>query len=273
MQRSESARGILRRIKLLKSHIESAERFASTNRFKKASDELSSGKFEKLLKTIQRDLSPEKPTEPSFIFDPASFKVTAHLIALTLLAQSLRKLDETPNEYGSGVYALYYAGSLRYYRPIRGKIFPIYVGSAKPQNAYASRAQDQGEALAGRLADHLKSIRVVESYRYGNLRVSDFKFRYLCVRSGWELAAEQYLIHRFQPVWNVICSGIGKHGDESKTRQNKRSIWDTIHRGRPWTLTRATKPNRLSSKEIIAKISAHFRNSRPERLNIRDVLS
>ena len=171
------------------------------------------------------------------------------------------------------MYALYYAGSLRYYRPIRGKIFPIYVGSAKPQNAYASRAQDQGEALAGRLADHLKSIRVVESYRYGNLRVSDFKFRYLCVRSGWELAAEQYLIHRFQPVWNVICSGIGKHGDESKTRQNKRSIWDTIHRGRPWTLTRATKPNRLSSKEIIAKISAHFRNSRPERLNIRDVLS
>jgi hypothetical protein len=273
MEPFKLSRRISRNFGILKSRIERAEKLARSSHLRRASDELSGAEFERLLETLQQDLSPDKPTEPSFIFDPASFEVTAHLIAMTLLAQKLTNLDETPNEYGSGVYALYYIGSLPYYRPIRKTNFPIYVGSAKPQTTYASRAQDQGEALAGRLADHLKSIRAVERYRYGNLSVKDFRFRYLCVRSGWELAAEQYLIHRFQPVWNIICSGIGKHGDESKTRQNNRSIWDTIHRGRPWTLTKATKPNRLSSKKIITKVSEHFRNSPPETLNIRDVLT
>ncbi len=80
------------------------------------------------------------------------------------------------------------------------------------------------------------------------------------VQSGWELAAETYLINFFHPVWNnqtKICYGIGKHGDSQKTRANKRSPWDTLHPGRPW----ADHPDLVDAfpeEKIRSNLAAHF---------------
>jgi hypothetical protein len=34
------------------------------------------------------------------------------------------------------------------------------------------------------------------------LRLEDFEYRALVVQSGWQTPAEDYLIHRFKPIWN-----------------------------------------------------------------------
>lgn len=85
---------------------------------------------------------------------------------------------------------------------------------------------EQGAKLCGRLSDHRKNIDKATS----TLNLTDFEFRSLVVQSGWETAAEDYLIHLFSPIWNSetnILYGLGKHGDSATTRANKRSPWDT----------------------------------------------
>lgn len=211
------------------------------------------------------------PPQPQFVFDPAEFRITAHLIATAMLAQPLRPLSDSPEEVGSGVYALFYVGNLAYYGTLRGMNHPIYVGSAQPKAPYASTAEAQGMSLSRRLADHMQSVQEVEK-NGGNLKLADFKYRYICVRSGWELAAENYLINQFRPVWNVVCTGLGKHGDSSTTRANLRSLWDTLHKGREWALTAETKPNKKTVSEIEEVVKKHLTKYPPKELSVSDIL-
>ena len=94
----------------------------------------------------------------------------------------------------------------------------------------------------------------------GSLNLADFTFRSLVVQSGWETAAEDYLIHLFRPVWNsqtIILYGLGKHGDAAETRSNKRSPWDTVHPGREWAAD-PRLPDAKTLKQIRGELDTHF---------------
>ncbi|WAC59372.1 Eco29kI family restriction endonuclease [Brevundimonas sp. SL130] len=197
---------------------------------------------------------------PSVVFDPSNPKIIGRFTALALVAQDRESLAEIGKFYGSGVYAIYYRGDFEPYGPLKNSETPIYVGQAAPALANAHTARDQGPRLAARLNEHRKNIAKAET----TLRVEDFEARFLVVQSGWETAAEDFLIHLFRPVWNSetnILYGLGKHGDDATTRANKRSPWDTLHPGRVWaakSIEDARTPD-----VIIGDLEAHFRSHPP----------
>jgi len=197
---------------------------------------------------------------PSVVFDPSNPKIIGRFTALALVAQDREPLAEIGKFYGSGVYAIYYRGDFEPYGPLKNSETPIYVGQAAPALANAHTARDQGPRLAARLNEHRKNIAKAET----TLRVEDFEARFLVVQSGWETAAEDFLIHLFRPVWNSetnILYGLGKHGDDATTRANKRSPWDTLHPGRVWaakSIEDARTPD-----VITGDLEAHFRSHPP----------
>ncbi len=193
--------------------------------------------------------------QPTSVFDPSNPKVVGRFVALALVAQDRHPLAEIPKFYGSGVYAIYYNGTFPAYQPISGSETPIYVGQAAPTIPNARTPMEQGARLCGRLSDHRKNIGKAS----GTLNLADFEFRSLVVQSGWETAAEDYLIHLFRPIWNSetnILYGLGKHGDSATTRANKRSPWDTLHPGRAWAV--ATAEDAKPVAQIDAELAAHF---------------
>jgi Eco29kI restriction endonuclease len=193
--------------------------------------------------------------QPTSVFDPSNPKVVGRFVALALVAQDRHPLAEIPKSYGSGVYAIYYTGTFPAYQSISGTETPIYVGQAAPAISNARTPIDQGAKLSARLNDHRKNISKASS----SLDLGDFEFRSLVVQSGWETAAEDYLIHLFRPVWNNetnILYGLGKHGDSAVTRANKRSPWDTLHPGRVWAA--ASTEDAKSISQINGELAAHF---------------
>lgn len=201
-------------------------------------------------------------TMPLAVFDPSNPKIIGRFTALALLAQERVPLSAVPAFYGSGVYAIYYRGDYPLYAPIRDTETPIYVGQAAPAERNARSARDQGERLAARLNEHRKNIAKAES----SLSLGDFEARYLVVQSGWETAAEDYLIHLFRPLWNnetKLVFGLGKHGDAATTRANKRSPWDTLHPGRKWA--EATLEDSRSPEQLDREVEEHFRRHAPVR--------
>jgi Eco29kI restriction endonuclease len=193
--------------------------------------------------------------QPSSVFDPSNPKVVGRFVALAMVAQDRHPLAEIPKFYGSGVYAIYYTGPFAAYSLIRNTETPIYVGQAAPAVSNARTAIEQGAKLCSRLSDHRKNIGKAIS----TLELADFEFRSLVVQSGWETAAEDYLIHLFRPIWNSetnILYGLGKHGDSATTRANKRSPWDTLHSGRTWAAN--STHDAKSVTQIHAELAVHF---------------
>ena len=197
--------------------------------------------------------------QPASVFDPGNPKIVGRFISLALVAQRRQPLSDIARFYGSGVYALYYKGDFPLYAPLSGAETPIYVGQAAPAINNARTAMEQGDRLCRRLDEHRKTIARATS----TLEIHDFEFRSLVVQSGWETAAEDYLIHLFKPVWNSevgILFGLGKHGDAAETRANRRSPWDTVHPGRKWAasskLMDAKTPQRISD-ELRQHFAAH----------------
>ncbi|AEG49665.1 Restriction endonuclease, type II, Eco29kI [Sphingobium chlorophenolicum L-1] len=193
--------------------------------------------------------------QPSAVFDPSNPKVVGRFVSLALVAQQRHPLSEIPRFYGSGIYAIYYKGSFPPYAPISGSETPIYVGQAAPAVNNARTPLEQGARLCMRLSDHRKNIGTATT----TLDLTDFEFRSLVVQSGWETAAEDYMIHLFRPIWNSetnILYGLGKHGDDAKTRANKRSPWDTMHPGRKWA--EASKEDARSPDTIKTDLARHF---------------
>lgn len=204
---------------------------------------------------LLRDLDPVR--RPHFVFDPGNPAVVGRFIALAMIAQPRVPLPEVTPFYGSGVYALYYRGDFPAYLPLRQTETPIYVGKADPATDNAKTPVEQGERLSGRLRDHLRSINRATT----TLNAADFDYRCLVVQSGWQGAAEDYLIHLFKPVWNNetgICFGLGKHGDDPATRANLRSPWDTLHPGRDWAHRDPNMKDARPPEQIIANLAAHF---------------
>ena len=95
--------------------------------------------------------------------------------------------------------------------------------------------------------------------------MSDFEQRSLVIQSGWQSAAEEYLIGLFRPIWNKetkICYGFGKHGDASKTRANQRSPWDTLHPGRSWAHDDTNLLDAHPRHQIVDNIRRHFADTK-----------
>jgi len=115
---------------------------------------------------------------------------------------------------------------------------------------------EQSDRLPNRLNGHRRNIEKAES-----LRLEDFDYRALVVQSGWQEAAESYLIDLFRPIWNKevgIVYGFGKHGDDPGTRANLRSPWDTLHTGRDWAHRDSAMKDAKPRKQILEEISRHL---------------
>lgn len=195
--------------------------------------------------------------EPVSVFDPANPRTVGRFVGIALVAQDKHPLSSVPSFYGSGVYALYYDGQFEPYSPIVGMENPIYVGKADPANPAAKTPREQEQRLSGRLKDHARTIRKATS----TLDIANFSCRHLVVQSGWQTAAEDYLINLFKPIWNDeigICYGIGKHGDDPGTRGNLRSPWDTLHPGRDWAHRDQSIRDAKLRDQIVSEISAHY---------------
>ena len=239
----------------LRSEIAQLLTAAATSRLsgaglRKLNDEIRTAISE--LDDFLRHLDPIR--QPSSVFDPSNPKVVGRFVSLALVAQLRHSLEDIPKVYGSGVYAIYYKGNFEPYRPWSGSETPLYVGQAAPSDRNARTATEQGPRLSARLNEHRKNIIKAAS----TLDCSDFEYRSLVVQSGWETAAEDYLIHLFRPLWNnetSIVYGLGKHGDAATTRGNKRSPWDTLHPGRRWAADTAEDAKTI--EQITSEIATH----------------
>jgi hypothetical protein len=205
---------------------------------------------------------------PDSSFDPSNTAHTGRFIALTLIAQDRKRLASVERFYGAGVYAIYYTGPLNAYRAISKTEHPVYVGKADPAKDRASTPVEQGTRLWRRLNDHRKSI------AKSKLNLDHFECRFLVVASGWQTAAEEYLISLFRPIWNKqvkLVYGIGKHGDSADTRGNRRSPWDTLHFGRAWAGA-GRLDDQKSVRQIRQQLREHFSRVKPYK-NFRSIFS
>jgi hypothetical protein len=212
------------------------------------------------LRKVMDDLDPIK--HPGFVFDPSNPNVAGRIIGITMIAQARKPLANVERFYGSGVYAIYYSGDFPAYAAISKMEHPIYVGKADPADPASKTAKEQGDKLAGRLNEHRKNIAKATT----TLRLEDFEYRALVVQTGWQSAAENYLIDLFKPIWNNevdICYGFGKHGDSPETRANLRSPWDTMHPGRDWAHRDPNMKDARPKKRIVEEITEHLVRYKP----------
>jgi len=150
-------------------------------------------------------------------YDPLDYNNLAQNVVRALMEQPCQRLAPAPFE-GVGVYALYYVGSLDYYKPIRGEDIPIYVGSA----VLAGRRKGGKETTArrtlyNRLVQHAKSVQQTE-----NLHLEEFRCGYLVVVPVWIELAERFLIEHYRPVWNTVIDGFGNHDPGAGRKDMKR---------------------------------------------------
>ncbi len=186
-----------------------------------------------------------------------------------LLGRPLGPLPPANSFPGAGLYAIYYIGDFAPYRPIApptrtaGDI-PIYVGRAMPPGSRAGVgglvATTSQPVLYNRLAEHAETIGQVEadSAAVGttNLRLSDFRCRYLVVDDIWVPMAEALLIGQYQPIWNQILKGFGNHDPGAGRTNQARSPWDEVHPGRAWVAKLG--PPKQAATVSVAAITAHL---------------
>lgn len=168
---------------------------------------------------------------------------------------------------GAGIYAVYYQGDFKAYRPVALPRceWPIYVGKAMPPGARKGLIgldASPGAKLHQRLREHARSVGGVT-----NLHGGDFRCRYLVVDDIWIPLAERLLIGHYRPLWNGVVDGFGIHapggepgGTTGRAGQQK-SLWDTLHPGRRFAEGR---PPRLPVRDILRLISGHLEAHPPQ---------
>ena len=181
-----------------------------------------------------------------------------------LLAQPLGPLPPSASFAGAGLYAIYYVGDFEAYRAITpprrdtGDV-PLYVGRAIPRGARAGAGgllpTTTEPVLFQRLREHGRSIEQVERHAdeaaQPNLRLSDFRCRYLVADDIWVPLGEALLIGHYQPVWNQLLQGFGNHDPGAGRRRCARPDWDEVHPGRPWVAL-----HELPGRPIAASLAA-----------------
>lgn len=182
-------------------------------------------------------------------YDPLDYDNLAKSVVDSLL--EVAPVELPPERFnGSGVYALYYTGDLDYYRSISSSEFsiPIYVGKADARSTRRGEqvAHAAGTTLYNRLRNHAKSIEAAK-----NLDLVEFGCRYLVVAPVWVSLAEQFLLNRFQPVWNTVADGFGNHAPGRGRDNMRRPRWDVVHPGREWA-------DKLQPEETADQIQARI---------------
>lgn len=149
----------------------------------------------------------------------------------------VHKLPPPENFIGAGIYALYYTGKSKYYKPLYSInrvsfIQPIYVGKAVPRGWRQGRSQDVSNELYRRLCDHMNSIEQVD-----NLQIADFHCRFMILEDAavdMIGTVEAALIRYYTPIWNNMIDGFGNHDPGSGRYEQAMSDWDVLHPGRSW---------------------------------------
>lgn len=180
-------------------------------------------------------------------YDPLDYDNLARSVVHALLDQAPAPLP--PDVSGSGVYAIYYTGSLEYRDTTVAFDVPIYVGKAMPSGGRKGGSQIRrpaDRALFRRLREHAKSIGQAT-----NLSLATTKCRHLVVVPVWISLAEQFLLHHFRPLWNTVIDGFGNHDPGRGRRASARPRWDILHPGREWTSRLAAVEDR---EEILAEV-------------------
>jgi len=170
-------------------------------------------------------------------YNPLAKKNLAASIVSKLLNQNSQELPP-PTFPGAGLYVLYYTGPFEGYRKIsepnqKGRFRqPIYVGKAIPKGGRKGLEGfdvPHGEALCRRLKEHSESISVAR-----NLRLTDFRCRWLVVDEVFIPLGESLLISHYKPLWNAVIDGFGNHPPGSGREKGKKPLWDILHPGRRW---------------------------------------
>jgi len=193
-------------------------------------------------------------------FDPLSKPALAESIALQLLKSPAFSFPPEGKIAGAGIYALYYSGDFPAYQPIAKKNkgakppIPIYVGKAVPKGSRKGGVgleSKPGSALFARLLKHAHSIESVS-----NLNLEDFRYRYVICEDVWITFCETMLIIRFRPLWNVFVEGFGINVPGAGREKQRKSMWDTLHPGRPEA--RKLPPNDKSAAELEELVAEFF---------------
>ena len=194
----------------------------------------------------ESDVSSGAHNEP---YDPLNYGNLAQNVVRALMDRPLVALPPDDAFEGAGVYAIYYRGELDWYACVAGEEVPIYVGSALAAGERKGLATGQpaGRVLWNRLRQHSGSIRQAE-----NLRIEDFRCRYLVVVPVWISLAERFLVEHYNPLWNTRIDGFGNHPPGKGRAGMKRPRWDILHPGRDWA---ATLNASETAEDIIAELS------------------
>jgi len=188
-------------------------------------------------------------------FDPLDYANIAKSVVDALLAQPLVALGAVSQFDGAGIYAMYYSGPFPAYSAIARPqgAAPIYVGKAIPpggRKGVKAVSLPRTQALWKRLVEHAISVQAA-----GSLSLPDFTCRYVVVETVWIPLAEQVLVDRFRPVWNVVIDGFGNHPPGRGRHAMRRPRWDIVHPGRPWAAELRAEE---TTDEILREVAAHF---------------
>lgn len=163
---------------------------------------------------------------PAF-FDPLHTKDLTAIICRQFEEQPAHKLAGLPRFEGSGLYAIYYAGTKEsLYLPLKGRLIPLYAGSGQSHNSATGTSSPTASPLRTRLDDHERSI------AGSGLDESEFEVRLLRMPDVHIDLGENGLRVGYQPVWNSVLTGFGSHEQGSSTRTGEQSKWDAVHSGR-----------------------------------------
>jgi hypothetical protein len=203
-------------------------------------------------------------------YNPLAKKNLGASVAEALLEQGVQPLGQLSPFLGAGIYAIYYTGGFRPYRPIAERNrsdkfgWPIYVGKAVPPGARKALASnEETQALFGRLTEHKESIELAR-----NLDIRDFFARYLVVDDIWIPLGESLLIAASSPLWNRHLDGFGNHDPGRGRYSGMRPRWDVVHPGRVWAEKCAQRPE--PEAVIISEIENYLRGAPvpPERMRL-----
>ena len=208
-------------------------------------------------------------------FNPLDKRALGESVADALLERRVGPLPPEQSFPGAGIYAIYYTGSFDLYAPIAERNRndtheqPIYVGKAVPEGSRKGGfglGTAPGNVLYKRLREHATSIKVTR-----DLQLQDFACRYLIADDIWIPLGESLLIERFRPVWNVLVDGFGNHPTGKPRSKQKRSLWDTLHRGRGWA--QRLPPNAVSIEQLRGMVAAFLAGQPVKTISIQDAVA
>lgn len=185
-------------------------------------------------------------------------------VANAMMLMEPLPLADVPNERGSGIYAIYYAGNFEPYQLLsdlnsdpEGPQYPIYVGKAIPEGGRTGLGLSDGKStftLRNRLRNHQRSVVAAE-----NLDLDHFSLRLLMVEPIFIPLGETMLITQTGPLWNTMVPGFGSNAPGSGREAGRKSVWDTLHPGRSHS---ANLPSRIETPARIAQDVREYLRSR-----------